>query len=228
MFDITFISYNEPNADSNWAKLKERFPIARRVHGVKGIHNAHIAAANKCRTKMFWVVDGDSEILDSFDFRDPTGLWKPDESVYVYQSQNPINGLTYGYGGIKLLPRDRTINMNTKTIDMTTSIGNYFTAVEQVASLTNFNTDPFSTWKSAFRECVKLSSKVIDGQVDQETEERLNVWCTVKLDSAYGDYCIRGARTGREYGTANAGNADALRLINNFDWLQQQFDTLDE
>jgi len=68
MYDIVFISYQEPNADKNYSKLKERFPMTKRVHGVKGIHQAHIAAAKKSFTKMFWIVDGDAEILDDFDF----------------------------------------------------------------------------------------------------------------------------------------------------------------
>lgn len=194
------------------------FPISRRVHGVKGIHQAHIAAATKCRTKMFWVVDGDSTILDSFDFHDPAELWKPEESVYVYQSQNPINGLSYGYGGIKLLPRERTINMDTTTVDMSTSIGNYFNSVKQIASVTNFNTDPFNTWKSAFRECVKLSSKIIDRQVDSETEERLDTWCTVGADKPYGEYAIAGAKLGRQWGL---DNPNSLNQINNFNWLEE-------
>ena len=45
MYDIVFISYEEPNADDVYAELKERYPMAKRVHGVKGIHQAHIAAA---------------------------------------------------------------------------------------------------------------------------------------------------------------------------------------
>ena len=68
MYDIVFISYNEPNAEENWQRLTARFPLAKRVHGVKGIHQAHIAAAKKCFTHMFWVVDGDAVILDTFDF----------------------------------------------------------------------------------------------------------------------------------------------------------------
>ena len=220
VFDIFFISYNELNADANWSKLKERFPIACRIHGVKGIHQAHIAAATKSMTKMFWVVDGDSEVVDTFNFYDPASLWKPEESVFVYRSQNPINGLIYGYGGIKLLPRDLTINMDTNNIDMTTSICDRFYAVEEVASVTNFNTDPFNTWKSAFRECVKLSAKVIDRQVDAETEQRLNTWCTVGAEKPYGQYAIEGANAGRKFGVENKDN---LQLINNFDWLQQQF-----
>ncbi len=64
MYDIVFISYEEPNADEVYAELKARFPMAKRVHGVKGIHQAHIAAAKKCFTKMFWVVDGDARLKD--------------------------------------------------------------------------------------------------------------------------------------------------------------------
>ena len=37
MFDIIFISFDEPNADENWKLLKEIAPHAKRVHGVKGI-----------------------------------------------------------------------------------------------------------------------------------------------------------------------------------------------
>lgn len=95
MFDIVFISYNEPNAESNWRRLKQRFPMTKRVHGVKGIHNAHIIAAKKCFTEMIWVVDGDAEVLDSFEFVhevDKRGL----ETVHVWRSLNPVNYLEYG------------------------------------------------------------------------------------------------------------------------------------
>ena len=68
MYDIVFISYKELNADENWEVLKSRFPTAKRIHGVKGIHQAHIAAAKKCFTKMFWIVDADAIIMDDFDF----------------------------------------------------------------------------------------------------------------------------------------------------------------
>lgn len=47
MYDIVFISYNEPNAEKNWESLKQRFPSAKRVDGVKGIHEAHKKAAKK-------------------------------------------------------------------------------------------------------------------------------------------------------------------------------------
>ena len=34
MFDIIFISYQEPNAEENFKQLQNRFPIAQRVHGI--------------------------------------------------------------------------------------------------------------------------------------------------------------------------------------------------
>lgn len=220
MFDIIFISYQEPNAEENWQNLKSRFPypFTKRVHGVKGIHNAHIAAAKKAKTKMFWVVDGDSVVDESFSFQDPKGLW--DQSVYVYGAINPVNGLNYGYGGIKLLPTDATISMPVDSVDMTTSISPHFTAVSTIASLTNFNTDPFNTWKSAFRECVKLSSNVIEDSY--KNIERLDVWCNV-AKGLYSEYAINGAIAGRIYGERHRGDVAALKNINDFDWLQERF-----
>ena len=47
MYDICFISYNEPDAEERYEKLSKRFPRIKRVHGVKGIHQAHITAAKK-------------------------------------------------------------------------------------------------------------------------------------------------------------------------------------
>ena len=220
MFDIVFISYNEPNANDNWLKLRKRFPYARRVQGVVGIHKAHIVAAKTSLSEMIWIVDGDSQVTDDFSFENPKGLWK--ESVYVYQAKNPLNSLSYGYGGIKLLPKWKTIHMDPTSVDMTTSISDQFTAVEQIASVTCFNTDPFNTWKSAFRECVKLSSKVIDGQVSKETEERLDTWCST-ADGDFSKECLAGAIEGRQYGKENAGNIPALNKINNFAWLKEKF-----
>ena len=219
MYDIVFISYQEPNAEENYIKLKKRFPLAKRVHGVKGIHQAHIKAAKKCFTKMFWIVDADAIIENDFNF----DYEVPDhqlDHVHVWRSKNPINDLVYGYGGVKLFPRKLTMNMDTTKPDMTTSISNNFKAMPQIANITAFNIDPFNTWKSAFRECVKLASKTIQGQVDEETEQRLETWCTVGEDRPYGSYALAGARAGREFGLSNSND---IKLINNFDWLYEQF-----
>ena len=221
LYDIIFISYNEPNADDNWKDLKSRFPRAKRVHGVKGIHNAHIAAANLASTNMFWVVDGDAKITDDFDFTYQLKEYD-EEVVHVWKSKNPVNGLIYGYGGVKLLPRQLTIAMDVNSTDMTTSISEKFKSMDSVSNITVFDTDAFSTWRSAFRECVKLSSGSILKE-DSDTLSRLNIWCTVGQETLYGKYCIDGANAGREYGSNNKGNTEALLRINDFAWLSQQF-----
>jgi len=222
MYDIVFISYQEPNADENYAKLKSRFPMAKRIHGVKGIHQAHIAAAKKCFTKMFWIVDADADVLDDFNFDYKVPEWDL-ETVHVWRSKNPINDLVYGYGGIKLFPKRLTIDMDISKPDMTTSITDKFKAVEQISNITAFNTDPFNTWKSAFRECAKLSSKIIDRQNNKETELRLKTWKTVGADRPFGKYAILGANAGFEYGIKNKNNIEALKLINDFDWIENHF-----
>ena len=146
--------------------------------------------------------------------------------VHVWRSRNPINDLEYGYGGVKLLPTDLTLNVNVNSPDMTTSISKKFKAMESVSNITAFNTDPFNTWKSAFRECTKLASRTIAGQVDTETTERLDAWCVLKDDVSYGYHAYLGALAGRAYGEKNASDPEALRLINDFDWLQERFNQL--
>jgi len=94
----------------------------------------------------------------------------------------------------------------------------------QVSNVTAFNTDPFSTWKSAFRECCKLSSRIIEKQKEAETEKRLNIWCTVGESSPFGKYAIHGAIAGRDYGLKFKQDSAKLDLINDFEWLKKEFD----
>ena len=219
MYDIVFISYNETQAEENWSNLKDRFPYAKRVHGVKGIHQAHIEAAKIAVTDMLWIVDADAIVLDSFDFSYIPDITNQD-TVHVYTSINPINGLEYGNGGVKLFPRLATVNMDTSKTDMSTSISDKFKVVDEISNITAFNTDAFNAWRSAFRECAKLSSKTISRQTNEETEDRLNIWCTKGAEQRYGDYSIAGAIAGRDYGLSNSND---VSLINNFEWLEKQF-----
>jgi hypothetical protein len=222
LLDIIFISYDESHADIMYNKLISRFPRAKRIHRVKGIHNAHIEAAKLSRTNMFWVVDADSEIVKDFNFTIEQ-LPHHCKTVHVWRSRNPINQLEYGYGGVKLLPRKLTMNMNTTSLDMTTSISDSFKVMDEVSNVTAFNTDPFSTWKSAFRECAKLSSGIIDRQNNKESLERLTIWKTVGESCEYGKYAISGATLGEKYGEMHKDNKDALVKINDFSWLKSEF-----
>ncbi len=171
---------------------------------------------------MLWVVDGDAEILDDFNFDHVVTRYERNV-VYVWQSKNPINGLVYGYGGVKLLPRQLTLAMDVNSADMTTSISDQFKSMQKVSNITVFNTDPFNTWKSAFRECVKLSAKLINRQNDDETTERLEIWCTQGRDKLYGEDAIAGAIAGKEFGLAAKGDKTELIKINDFEWLKNKF-----
>jgi len=221
-YDVVFMSYDEAAADKHYEELLIKAPHATRVHGVKGIHQAHIQAAKQSTSEMVWIVDADAVLMEDFNFDLFVEKWDR-ETVHVWRSKNPINDLVYGYGGVKLFPRELTINMDTSKPDMTTSITERFRAVQVISNITAFNVDEFSTWKSAFRECCKLSSKVIDRQKAVETEERLDIWCTVGADKEFGEYAIAGAKAGREYGYQNKNNVAALKLINDFDWLRNYY-----
>lgn len=225
LYDIVFISYNESNADKNYQKLLDKNLGNKiyRIHGIEGIHQAHIEAARIVTTPMFWVVDGDAVVTDNFNFSHLVPRYDR-YIVHVWHSKNPINGLEYGYGGVKLLPKKQTLEMDTNSLDMTSSISTGLRVIPEVSNITEFNTDSFSTWRSAFRECVKLSSKIILGQVDVETENRLDAWCNINSTAAFSDYAKLGAQLGKEYGQKNAGNIPALNMINDFDWLKNQFE----
>jgi hypothetical protein len=228
MYDIIFISYDEENADDNYARLKKRFPIAKRVHGVKGIQEAHREAALKALTNKFWVVDGDAHIVSDFNFSfeciDPIN-----NPVYVWRSTNLINNLEYGNGGVKLLPRQKVLGLPPVEMDFATKIADVFYPMSDVSNYNCFNSSPFSAWRAAFRECVKLASKSIVGQVDNETEQRLHVWKTeagAGVGARNGEMCIAGAIAGEQYALDNINNGRALSKINNYDWLKEKFNEL--
>jgi len=224
-YDIFHLSYKETYADDTYSSLKEKFPWARRVKGVKGIFNAHQQCSRQAYTEMFYVVDADADLNSNFDFS-----YKPDiydlDKIHVWRCQNPVNDLVYGYGGVKLFPTAPLKNATDWHIDFTTSVGgsNKFRPMPAVSNTTRFNTDPFNTWKSAFRECTKLSSKIIEGQKDHETDARLNIWCTEGESKPHGKYAIHGAKEGRDFGLKYRNDSAKLNLINDFEWLKTQFE----
>jgi hypothetical protein len=225
MYEIVFITYKEEISSSRYIDdIVMKFPYHRThwVRGVKGIHNAHREAASRVFSKMFYVVDADARLLPSFKF--DTRLDPSEEDiVHVWRSINPVNGLEYGFGGVKLLPTDLTLSMSLDSVDMTTSISPRFKIMPEISNITAFNTDPLSTWRSAFRECVKLSSRIILGQDNFESETRLNAWIHFGGNEPFGEYSKGGASAGNWYGTTYKDDPVMLAKINDFDWLEQQF-----
>jgi hypothetical protein len=220
--DVVFISYNEPNAEDNWKKVLAKAPNAKRVNGVKGIVAAHKQAADIVTTDMFYVVDGDADLADYWDFKFQPNLFDRD-CVHVWRSINPVNDLKYGYGGVKLFPTKLVISADPTNTDMTTSLSDKFKLMPKVSNTTSFNSNEFNAWRSAFRECAKLSGKTVRRQLSRETEKRLDTWCTVGEDRPYGKYAIAGAIAGRQFGKENIGNNNILQLINDFEWIRTKF-----
>lgn len=222
-YDIIYLSYDEESSNANFKKLQSRFPRAKRVHGVAGIFAAHQRASLLATTSMFYVVDADAIISDDFNFDYTVSLYDQD-CVFVWRSRNPCNGLKYGYGGVKLFPTQKLRDAKTWRIDFTTSVANKFKAMDTVSNITNFNTSAFSAWRSGFREAVKLASSCIKNANDWESQERLETWTTIANDVPFANECRAGAKAGAKYGKEYATNLEKLAKINDFEWLEIQYE----
>jgi hypothetical protein len=133
--------------------------------------------------------------------------------------------MIYGYGGLKLFPRKPILEVDPKQIvDFTTSVGTHFVSVSEVASKTCFNTGPFESWRSGFREAAKLSSAIIHNHDPQLNEERLEIWCTKGSSKPYGEWTIAGALEGKKFGEKYISSKEILQRINDYTWLKERFD----
>lgn len=213
--DIVFISYDEPNADSNWKALVEKHPRAKRCHGIEGMVPALKAAAELSDTDYYYAVFAKTLIHEDFDFD-----YKPDylktPSHYLFHGRNMSNGLEYGTLGVTMYNCRLVIEADTWDVDFTTSFP--VEVVPIVSAYGYFATDPLRAWRSAFRECTKLQSRCIRRQVDLETQYRLDVW-TTHAEGPYAEWVLKGARDGVEF--ANSG--EDIMQINNWHWLTEQF-----
>lgn len=164
MLDVFFISMGEEGSEANWQRLLTFAPNAKRVDNVTGIYEVHKSCASLSTTENFYVVDADAWVVDGFNF-----TWEPSvetlhwnipetECVLVWKSINPVNGLEYGYGGVKLFPRQPFLEQRGWEVDLSTTIGRSVVSKDQVSCETRFNVTPESAWLGAFRECAKLAS----------------------------------------------------------------------
>lgn len=232
--DIVYLSYDEPNAEENYADLLAKVPWAKRVHGVDGSDAAHKACARLSETERLIVIDGDNKIRPEFlkqqiEFKDEVDL---SQSVFSWGAQNVINGLIYGNGGIKCWPTQLVLDMktheaaesdNAKTqVDFCWDI-NYIQMAECMSDVYN-NATPQQAWRAGFREGVKMGllegSKadptLFSKQVHWKNFHRLLVWMHTGRDVKNGDWAIYGARQGC-YMT-NCTDWDYLN-VRDFKWL---------
>jgi hypothetical protein len=82
-----------------------------------------------------------------------------------------------------------------------------------------YNSSEWDTWRTAFRECIKLKASN-----SPENKERLDVWLNIG-NGAFAEYSIRGAKDAVEYYYEVEGDFDKLRLSYDWVWLQAYFDS---
>ena len=233
--DIIFLSYDEPNAEKNYADLLAKVPWAKRVHGVKGSDAAHKACAALSETEYFVTVDADNIIDPKFleveiDL-DELGLTP--EHVFSWCGKVHVNGLMYGNGGLKLWTRKFVNEMRThENSDPNDAKGlvefcfddRYYQFNENYSeSFTNAT--PFQAWRAGFREGVKMSldqgAKVDNLQgIWWQNYHRLLIWSSVGTDVENGIWSILGAREGA-YMT-NCTDWDYAN-VRDFEWLTEHW-----
>ena len=218
LMDIVFLSYDEPNADENWEKLKAKHPRAKRVHGVPARTLAYVTAALKSETDYFFAVFPTIEIDDSFDFTfQPDRLKEP--CHYIFHCKNPVNGLEYGHRAVILYNKQLCLDTKKPGLDFTLSQAH--TVVPTLCGTSHFNVSPEISWRVAFREVIKLCAM----KQTVESRYRLKKWCELGK-GPYAELVQRGALDAIDYYEKNKHDQDALSLSYELDWLKQKFNTI--
>ena len=212
-YDIIYLSYDEPNAEKNYADLVSKVPWAKRVHGVEGSDAAHKACAKLAETDRFITVDADNIINPKFleqelDIPKDSDL---EHSVISWCGRNIINGLMYGNGGLKCWPKEYVLNMRTHEnadpdnpqaqVDFCWDL-KYLQQNSCYSDVYN-NATPQQAWRAGFREGVKMA---LDQGVKPTVENflqghwknlhRLWIWLMIGSDVENGLWAIYGAREG--------------------------------
>jgi hypothetical protein len=215
-YDVFFLSYGEPNAEENFALLKQIRPNAKRVQGVDGLLAAHKECAKRSFTSHFFVVDADSVITEPSVFEYTVPSYDA-QYVHLWYAKNAVNDLVYGWGGLKLFPKKLMREATQSGVDMTTTFD--LKIIPEEVSTTMFNSSEYETWRSAFRECAKLSKGVFKQQNAEENQARLDAWRTLGGYRPYGSWCIAGANAGYEFSLQN----DDISCVNDWNWLREEF-----
>lgn len=217
---VIYLSFDEPQKEIFWLKIKDMCPWAVRVDGVKGSDAAHKAAGLASDTERFFLVDGDNLPDESFfnmqlDFTGKDEIYKL--AQYRWRAINAINGLRYGNGGMSSWTKTYVANMRTHEMsegkDATTvdfcmdGSDNLYWPMHDCYSTTYPNYTPFQAWRAGFREGVKMvldkGSKTSISELQQRAASRnlnnLSIWHNVGLDVENGAWAIYGARLGTYY-----------------------------
>ena len=217
-YPIVLLSYHEERAQTAFDALSQRSDNVLWVKDIKGIFEAHQEAAKLCQNStMFWVVDADAELAEDFDFSYIPDVYDQ-ETVHVWASLNPVTGSKYGYGGVKLFNTQQVSEATSWGLDFTTGLSKRFKFMTEVSCTTRFNTTAYDTWRSAFREVVKLTIST-----DPDAKYRIEEWLHPISDSDYSHDAKRGAQEAVAFAKQNNNNQTELDRINDYDWLKKKF-----
>lgn len=236
--DCIYLSYDEPQKEEFWLKIKNMVPWAKRVDGVKGSDAAHKAAGEASDTERFILIDGDNMPDESFfnlqlDFTDKDDIYQ--KAQFRWKAVNVINGLRYGNGGMSSWTKTYVANMKTheaqKEGDVTRiadfcldSKDNLYWAMYDCYSTTYPNYTPFQAWRAGFREGVKmcLNRGVVPGieefkeTVASRNLNNLTIWHNVGSDVEQGLWAIYGARLGTYMTLLTDWNAHNVQWFDNY------------
>lgn len=237
--DCIYLSYDEPEKEQYWIRIKNMVPWAKRVDGVQGSDAAHKAAAGCSESERFILIDGDN-VPDASFFNQTLDFPTPDyeKAVFRWRARNHVNGLMYGNGGLSSWTREYVMNMRTHE----NSDGRDETVVEfcfdplywamhDCYSTTYPNQSPFHAWRAGFREGVKMclnrgakpTVQDFRQRVHQRNLDNLTIWHNVGADAENGMWCIAGSRMGT-YMTMLT-NADHV-MIQDFERLRELWETV--
>jgi hypothetical protein len=210
--DCIYLSYDEPNKEEFWVKIKNMVPWAQRVDGVKGSDAAHKAAAAKSDTERFILIDGDNLPDPAFfnsTLKFPNAQYE--QAVFRWRARNHVNGLMYGNGGMSSWTRTFVDSMRTHEAtdgrDQTQvefCFDPLYWAMYDCYSTTYPNGSAKHAWRAGFREGVKMcldqgrkpSLAEFRDRVHKRNLDHLTVWQNVGLDVDQGAWAIAGARMG--------------------------------
>lgn len=222
--DIVYISNGEPDAE-RWydhllVTMNHKVPTDRlhRVQNVNGRIAAYHAAARASTTPWFFAVFAKLEVTGNFNWN-----WQPDywqePKHYIFHSRNCLNGLEYGHMGVIAYNKQLVLDTIESGLDFTLSQPHQ--VVPELSAIAYFNADPWMTWRTAFREVVKLKHFMSTAPT-LETEHRLDTWLTV-ADGDNAKWCLRGAADAIEYYNEVSGDYDKLMLSFDWPWLKDRF-----
>jgi hypothetical protein len=216
--DCIYLSYDEPQKEEFWLKIKNMVPWAKRVDGVKGSDAAHKAAGEASDTERFILIDGDNMPEESF-FNIQLDFTGKDEKFqqaqFRWKAVNSINGLRYGNGGMSSWTKTYVREMKThehqtegdvsRIADFCLdSTDNLYWAMYDCYSTTYPNYTPFQAWRAGFREGVKMcldkgakpDINTFKETVASRNLNNLTIWQNVGADVENGMWAIYGARLG--------------------------------